>query len=129
MSRKRTQKQNEEAITRGEAARQAIENGVVRDAFQYIEQAAMARCRTSKSPGESYNATLVLQVSEQVWQMLKAFISEGKTAAADLERGFAEVRRARELELSHVNYLTAAQSARSDFDGIDTATREEETNG
>lgn len=128
MSRKRTREQNEAAIKRAADAKAIVEQGVIGDAFRLIEREAINRLRQATTPAESFNSSVVLQVSEQVSQMLKAFIADGENAAKDIERAMFEKRTEQQRELSHANYLTAAREARSASDTFATAIPEEQPN-
>lgn len=128
MGRKRTPAQSQAAIERAEEAKRLVSEGVIAEAFKAIEKLAMDRCRKSVSPAESYNASLVLQVSEQISQQLRAYIADGAAAAAELDREQQTKREARDRDLDHANYLTAAREARSESDTFATATREGMTN-
>lgn len=124
MSKRRTREQAEDAIQRGADARVAFDEGVIGEAFQFVENSALERARTARTPGESYDATLTLQVLTQVRGVLTAFVSDGERAARELESSFSAERERRNFEMKHANYLSAAREARSTHDHFATATRE-----
>ena len=128
MARKKNREQTEAAIQRASDARALIEEGVIGAAFRAVEQTAITRCRQALTASEAFNASLVLQVSEQVSQLLKAFIADGENAVNELDREQQKIRETRNDELGHTNYLTAARQARSELDNLTTAPREDAPN-
>lgn len=128
-SRKRSREASEEAVQRAKEAEVLIANPVLEQAISFIEKSALDICRTAKNPEEAFMGTLRSQSIQQVARLLQAFVADGKNAAAELEEDMRAVRRRQDDEKFHTQYLTAARDARSEFDHITTATREEIENG
>ena len=128
-SRKRNREASEEAIHRSQEAEALLANPVLAQAIAFIEKSALDICRTAQNPAEAFVGTLRSQSIQQVARLLQAFVADGKNAAAELEEEMRSMRRRQDDEQFHTQYLTAARDARSEFDHMTTATREDTENG
>lgn len=129
MSRKRTREQKEAAIARGDQAKLDLENTAIVEAFRWVEHEALQAVRQSVTPDQAHRAAVELQTVGSVLAKLRAFIADGKEAAATMARELEDQRLRRAAEYDHENYLTAAREARLTFDHSAAAAREEQPNG
>lgn len=113
------------AIELGREAEELRKSRVLRGALDAIERAATEDAVTAADADASYAAALQVQAVREVKQLINAYVGHGHAAGAQLQKDMAKERERRRAERSHSEYLTAARHARSEFDHMTTATREE----